>query len=106
MRPLLILCLCLAACATAAPDPWRAYDAGLARLWVSSHAEVDRVCRLRGAGVGREDLLRGCADFCTGELFSIDDPGVIAHEVWHFAYQTTAETNTACRINRPGEGPR
>lgn len=84
---------------------WKAYDAGVGKLWISDLGTVDAECRLRAHGAldQRTDKIRGCTDFATKEMFAINDPGVIAHEVWHLARNTLTEQPTE-PINN-GQGP-
>lgn len=113
MIPLLLALLLLSACAgpqalDSSAGVWEKYDIGVSMLWIHPDIRVvDAECRSRGADPEgrRTDRLRGCADFCANEVFSIRDFGVVAHETWHAATRSVIEPLTTCPINAPGETP-
>jgi hypothetical protein len=67
------------------------YDAGTAELWIGGQVQVEQECHSRGVVTATMDSsVLGCTDFATATVISIDDPGVIAHELCHWTRKTVS----------------
>lgn len=73
---LVALLLWLCCCAS----PFTRYNAGIGTLYVGDRLAVEQVCRRRGVVAPMDYRVYGCTDFVAREMFSVQDPAVMAHE--------------------------